>query len=235
MEPKAEGTVFMVRIAIVLIAALVAGCGTAATSRAPTAEPSARAMAEPTATASSDSTACGHATDMAEAGYPHDAPDLEALLPEGVRGRQLDRWSLDGWCWIREGVFESAINEWKLMVEEESVDVMQMRYAVAGRSNVANDPPYFVHVMEAPTHDATAELAFSLFLGNIGVLDVATFNKDLELATVSGKEIWILDAEFMAQDEHQAGSAYLYDTGDLIYAVITDDEAWAADALSQLE
>jgi hypothetical protein len=61
------------------------------------------------------------------------------------------------------------------------------------------------------------------------------FHPNLSPATIGGKDIYILDPEFLAQDQSQAGSAYVYDTEDFLYAVITDDVAWAADALEQLE
>lgn len=86
--------------------ATVMGCGSlgasASTSAGPpdgseSQLPSLRASPTATATASASGVACAM---KASAPIQHQAPELEALLPEVVAGRTLARWSLAGRCWV---------------------------------------------------------------------------------------------------------------------------------------
>ena len=83
-------------------------------------------------------------------GRPHEAEDIESLLPNRIAGRWLDTWSVRG---------ESALGLWGYSVGEIAdvreqlaalgVDVDDVAQGIAGRSDLA-DPPYFVHVFRIP-------------------------------------------------------------------------------------
>jgi hypothetical protein len=76
---------------------------------------------------------------------PHQNPELEALLPKGVNGRELTIWSISGWCWVdldypSDPAFARAASG----MGDEGVKVGDLAMAVAGRSDTQQDPPYFV-------------------------------------------------------------------------------------------
>ena len=53
-------------------------------------------------------------------------------------------------------------------------------------------------------------------------------------ATIAGKQVYVGTADMLAQDTHQRGRPYLYQTDRYVFLVITDDDAWAAGAIGQL-
>lgn len=163
----------------------------------------------------------------------HDAPEIEALLPESVAGRRLVIWSVRGDAALRLwglslGKIETIRDQ---MVSMGAVpdDVVQ---ATAGRSDLA-DPPYFVLAFRIPA--AAADL-----LGGYATA-AAGFTRDtgewqLERRTIAGKGVDVGPVDLLVQSEHQRGRPYLYwslalDTG---FIVITDDETWAEEAIRQL-
>ncbi len=52
--------------------------------------------------------------------------------------------------------------------------------------------------------------------------------------TISGKQIFVGETAMVSQTEHSRGRPYLYQTDDQVFVVITDDRAWAEEALEQL-
>ncbi len=167
--------------------------------------------------------------------YPHNAPALEAVLPKTVAGRDLTIWSVAGWCWVQLSVGAEGVANFRPVASAESLQIETMQYALAGRSSTEDDPPYFVHVLRYPADPVTDEFAFYFFLRSIGVLDPESFDfSNLTSQVLVGKEILFAPPELLAQTEHTRGGAYLHDAGDYLFAVLTDDLAWAEDALSQL-
>src|SRR5262245_596836 len=76
----------------------------------------------------------------------HDAPALESMLPTRVAGRELGTWSVAGRCWLEIQIVDDARIE-ELLARfgpQSSIDLAHLAQAVAGRSNVAADPPYIV-------------------------------------------------------------------------------------------
>jgi len=167
--------------------------------------------------------------------YPHNAPALEAVLPKTVDGRDLTSWSVAGWCWVQLSVGAEGAASFRPVASAEALQIETMQYALAGRSSTEDDPPYFVHALRYPEDQATNEFAIYLFWGSIGVLDPDSL--DLFAMTsqiVGGKEVLFAPPELLSQSEHSRGGAYLRDAGDYLFAVLTDDLAWAEDALTQL-
>jgi hypothetical protein len=116
------------------------------------------------------------------------------------------------------------------------IDLDNLAYGVAGRSDTSTDPPYFVWVATRPLDEDEIGLALYLLLGGAGYHDVAA-GIDLdnyEEQTVAGKDVRIGTEDMLPQNEHQRGRPYLYQTEDHMFVVVTDDDAWAADAIGQL-
>ena len=164
----------------------------------------------------------------------HEAPEVEALVPSAVAGRRLSIWSVRG---------PSVLELWGLSTERADqlrdelagmgVDLDEVVQVVAGRSDVATDPPYFVMAFHipAPARDLLGGLAIA----------TAGFTKDtdeweLEERVVGGKVVDVGPTDLLRQSEHQRGRPYLYGSTDLdvSFIVITDDETWAEDAIRQL-
>jgi hypothetical protein len=169
---------------------------------------------------------------------PHEAEELEPLLPSAIQGRDMTTWSASGQCWL-EMAFptEAGLVEISKIVEEWDVDTTDLRMAVAGRSDTATDPPYFVYVMPIPDDTDAYDLATFLLLGGIvGPENVeSAFNGfDTQATTVGGREVYVNRTDVVPQTEHQRGRFYWYSTETHEYLVLTEDEAWAADAISQL-
>ena len=220
---------------LVLVVALLAcsgPVGTGPASPSPTPAPSAAVSLAHDASPPPEIADC----DVAGNGdYPHNAPALEAVLPKTVAGRDLTIWSVAGWCWVLIGVGAEALAQFRPIASAESIQIETMQYALAGRSNTEDDPPYFVHVLRYPEDQTTNEFAIYLFWGSIGVLDPESLDLfALTSQVVGGKEVLYAPPELLDQSEHSRGGAYLRDAGDYLFAVLTDDLAWAEDALTQL-
>jgi hypothetical protein len=180
-------------------------------------------------TASVDLTACGEE-------YTHQAPEVEAALPKRVAGRDLTVWSVAGLCWFKLAAVDAAgYDELVQLAHEQGIDVGDLRYAIAGRSDTASDPPYFVFAIAKPTDAAARDLAVRLLLAgasfkNAKVDDLSAYTK----STIAGRDVYVGNVGMIAQSEHIRGTPYLIDTPDFGLIVVTDDPAWAEDAISQL-
>ncbi len=131
---------------------------------------------------------------------------------------------------------DAGVDEFTAVVEELAVDVDDLRVAVAGRSDTETDPPYFVYVLFLPDDRDAYDAAVFLLLGMIvGPENVQAYvEEDYETVTLGGKQVMVGSMDLIPQNEHQRGRTYEYVSGAFTYLVITDDEAWAADALRQL-
>jgi hypothetical protein len=170
---------------------------------------------------------------------PHQAPEIEALLPGIVAGRALSRWSVRGECWLElvvdPGAREELISQATTPANPDPVDPLQLVYGVAGRSDTSTDPPYFVFVAFRP-EQPDAILPLLLLLGSAGYTDIAA-GMDLQnyrQETIGGKQVHTGTPAMISQNSHQRGRPYLYQTETHMFIVITDDDAWAADAMAQL-
>jgi len=169
--------------------------------------------------------------------FPHDAPDLEELLSTTIAGRQVTPWSVAGWCWLHLG-WGATDAEWAAevqMVDELGIDVDDLRMAVAGRS-ADQDPPYFVWAFSVPSDETTTSLAMELLMQAIGVVDQAAYIDEANFnpVTIAGKSVLVGSAELLVQDSHQRGQPFEYATDENLFVIMTDDDAWAEDALGQL-
>lgn len=219
----------------VLVATLI-GCGSAVrnqTTTAPSVAPSIAAVASAPPSA-------GERCDGANATLLHQVPELEAVLPASVAGRQLARWSVRGRCWIEiafnlpPAEIDAMIVELQASNDPHGGDLDHLTYGVAGRS-VLTDPPFFVFGAGRGTQDEV-EATLDLMFGLTGFTDVKNA-PDLSLyeeRTIAGKTVYVGRADMVRQSEHQRGRPYLYQTDEYMFLVITDDDAWAEDAIRQL-
>jgi len=169
--------------------------------------------------------------------FPHDAPDLEALLPTTIAGRAMVPWSVAGWCWLHFG-WEATDAQWAAevqMVDDLAIDVADLRMAVAGRS-ADEDPPYFVWAVSLPVDETTTNVAMQLLMQSIGVVDQSTYLDEANFhpLTIAGKSVFVGGAKLLVQDSHQRGKPFEYGTDENLFVVMTEDDSWAEEALSQL-
>ena len=165
----------------------------------------------------------------------HDAPSLEAMLPTRVAGRDLATWSVGGRCWMEFIFDDDAVIE-QLLAETSHPDLSHLAQAVAGRSDTAADPPYFVFAANRPESGNEIDLTLLLLMGGTSFRDAEAGSnlRNYDEATIAGKTVYVGSADMVAQTEHQRGKPYLYQTDDALFIVITDDAAWAEEAIEQL-
>jgi len=75
-----------------------------------------------------------------------------------------------------------------------------------------------------------------LLFGGAGYHDVsaAADLRNYHEQTIGGKQIYVSTATMINQSEHQRGRPYLYQTETRMFVLVTDSDAWAADAFAQL-
>jgi hypothetical protein len=224
---------------------VLAGCTSAVPS--PSKAPPGQTSAVPGATASTADVEGSDASSV-RCGLPnttleHQVPDLEALLPATVAGRSLARWSVRGRCWLEgavslpENELDGLVSEFETADDPGPIALANLTYGAAGREDTRADPPYFVFGAGRPKDDDEVSLALFLLLGGAAFDDPAILTGDLtrfESDTIGGKEVYVGSADMIDQTEHQRGRPFLYQTDDFMFVVITDDDAWAADAIGQL-
>jgi hypothetical protein len=233
----------------VLIASLVAACA----SSAPAASPRPTSLITPSAATELPTAApSGNASDLESCSDPsvpathHDSPEVEAILPARVAGRDLDLWSVVGRCWLEmnagnyPGGVDAILDDLQAAAAEAgdstTIDLSHLVYGVAGRVNTKTDPPYFVWAAGRPYDQTEIQLAMLLLFGGAGYVDVAGA-ADLSKYThqaIDGRDVFVGNASMVHQSVHQKGRPYLYQTDSWMFIVLTDDDAWAADAISQL-
>ena len=220
------------RVALLTVAAIVAGCSATATPSAPAS----------TAGSSSPASAAGCApSPSALPVVSHQAPEVEAVLPASVAGRTLTRWSLRGQCWLELASGKTGSDLDQLVTSLQSaaphqLDLTNLAYGVAGRSDTHTDPPFFVYGAARPTDQAEIELAVQLLFSGAGFHDpyAGSDLRNYQKETIAGREVYLGTLDMLTQDEHQRGRPFLYQTDAFMFLVITDEDAWAADAIGQL-
>lgn len=218
-------------LAVVLLLAACASAPEATPAATPEATSSATATPTPTAAPTPATTPKTTAT-LPESILPsdedfHDAPELEALLPAVVAGRPLFRWSVRGANYFSHVGFltdeELANLEGDLATEGYILD--DFSQGTAGR-DTSDDPPYFVivlHVRGFLARDLPRE-------SNLDHPEAGDFGQVM----IAGKQVWRGVPEMVTQTEHLRGTPYVYESGEYLFTIVTEDEAWAADALAQL-
>jgi len=172
---------------------------------------------------------------------PHEAPEIEALLPGIVQGRPLIRWSIRGECWLElavsdPGARQQIVSSATTAANPNPVDPAQLVYGVAGRSDTKEDPPSFVFAAFRPQQNDEIDLAMALLFGGAGYKDFAAGVdlRNYQEQTIGGKQVYVGTPTMVDQSEHQRGRPYLYQTDTHMFVVVTDSDTWASEAITQL-
>ena len=159
---------------------------------------------------------------------PHHAPELEDGLPMEVGGRTLTTWSVAGMDYFEIGT-DLSLEETLMVAEElaaEGIDLDEIQLAIAGRSDVEHDPPYFIHALRFGS--APAE---TLPGGAQGPYpEPGAWRHEL----IDGRPVRVGTYSMVEQTEHIRGKPYVWDRGNVRFTVTTDDVRWAREALSKL-
>ena len=158
---------------------------------------------------------------------PHQAPDLEAMLPDVVAGRRLYRWSVHGIDFYQgDPPAPHELEEIEAELTEAGLQLGDMARAVAGRDDPATDPPYLVYAVR------------------IGYLPAEIRDLDVDMdhpgagtwtsTRVGGRACQVGTESMVEQTDHQRGRPYVYDIGSVRFLVVTDDPDWAAEAIGAL-
>jgi hypothetical protein len=183
-----------------------------------------------TAAASGAVTACG------QAGYTHQAAALEAVLPKKVAGRDLTVWSMVGDCWLKTLASDSTVfADLVQLAKDNGVELNDLQYGIAGRSDLAH-PPFFVYGVVRPADRNAADLAEALMIAGGGFKDGSAVieSPDWTMTNLGDHAVLGGTSAMLKQDEHQRGTPYIVKTEHFTFLVITDDEAWAREAIGQL-
>lgn len=159
-------------------------------------------------------------------GYPHEAVDVEALLPAVVGSQQLIRWSADGRSYFE--IVRSAdprnLSAIRGLLASRGQGRDDIIYAHAGRATLADAPFYVGAFRFRGVQASTMPLGFAIA--------PAPSNR-WKMTNLSGRLVHVGTTEMVLQDQHVRGRPYVYNVGDIRFIVITDSEAWAADAVRQ--
>jgi len=218
----------------------VGSAGSAASTAVGSPSPSPSASNPTIASAASTSAAAADCPDPGPT--HHDAPELESTLPSVVAGRELARWSIVGTCLLHAAVGSSSTDRATFLARADAVDpthaidLAELRYAVAGRSHVKTDPPYFVFAAKRSRSEEEIGFSMLLLFGLAGVHDPVGAAKldGYEERSIGSRTVYVGSADMLDQTEHIRGRPYLYQTDDAMYLVVTDDDKWALEAIKQL-
>jgi hypothetical protein len=167
--------------------------------------------------------------------FEHDAPDLEAKLPVTVASRPLVRWSVAGenfWKLAGGDRVKSALVPELATLGLSPADI---ELAVAGREDTSHDPPYIIWALRFG-HLTGADLegpipsSLAMDVMNVDANQGDNWRDDL----VGGRKVFVGNSAMVSQDRHHRGIPYIYLTKTCIYALISDDAAWAEEAIRSL-
>ena len=239
------GTADLARGTFTIVApgAAASGASQSATGGSPSSNSAALPAASPTPVPSSSAavTTTASTCSLASSGvFPHQAPEIEAILPASVAGRPLTRWSVRGRCWLEQvfsnqAAIDPFVAQFKTSANPNPIDDTNLVYGIAGRS-IETDPPFFVYAAVRPANNDEIGLVLALLFGGAGFHDIAgaTDLSHYKAQTIAGKQVDVGTADMLTQDTHQRGRPYLYQTDQYMFLLITDQDAWAADAIGQL-
>jgi hypothetical protein len=138
----------------------------------------------------------------------------------------MTRWSVIGRDYFAYvGADTAAIDAAESDLTAAGLSIEDVGWAVDGRSS-ESDPPYFVFALRFAGSDAST-------LTTDAALDHPEAG-EFTTESLGGKTVKRGTIAMIDQTAHVHGLPYLCDSGDVRYIVVTDDPAWAADALRQL-
>jgi hypothetical protein len=149
------------------------------------------------------------------------------MMPTSVAGEQLVAWSYRGADYFTDvaGLSQADVADARAALAQGGLDLDQMGFAMDGRAST-DDDPYFVVAISLGSGQAS-QVPLGMF---IDYADAGVFTPEL----VGGKRVDVGVTAMFDQTEHLRGLPYVYSAGTVRYIVVTDDPAWAEDALRQL-
>jgi hypothetical protein len=165
---------------------------------------------------------------------PHGDPDLEGLLPLSVAGRPLERWSVSGagYPFLRVLGIQGDIRAVDGRLKAIGLLPRDVSFAFAGRSSPEEPPKSIIVHRYRGVPIGTVRQVLELKVG-FGVVDDPEIDDWTEVEIAGRHVLRGVDAMIM-QTEHARGVPYVYDVRDLHFAIVTDDEGWADEALRLL-
>lgn len=166
--------------------------------------------------------------------FDHTAAALEETLPSAIAGRPLVKWSVSGaefWRAVGRKPNASALAE----LEALGLGPGDMQLAVAGRSDTRRDPPSIVWVVKLGTLTGAALLEPYPSYVAMAAMRVDTHRgQGLKERSVADRQVMVGDEAMVNQNAYHRGRPYVYVTNSAIYAVIAEEEQWAAEAIRSL-
>ena len=155
-------------------------------------------------------------------------------MPSAIAGRSLVRWSVAGDNFWKAAGGEPVRRRSAPELASVGLSPADIEMAVAGRT-VLSHPPY---ILWALRFGALKGAALHGPVPSSLAMDVmhvdANQGENWREARMTGKPVLIGNAQMVRQDEHHRGHPYVYLTATTIYGLITDDEAWAEEAIAAL-
>ena len=160
---------------------------------------------------------------------PHDAPDLEKVVPTVIAGRPLTIWSVHGERMVTciTGGTAADVADLAAALAAEGLGLNDISVVTAGRTDVATDPPYFILAYNLVGHPGSEFPSTTA----VDYPDAAAFHE----ADIEGKHVLVGETAGMDQSQHVRGRPYVWNSPTIHYLIVTDDEAWAAEALRSLK
>jgi hypothetical protein len=162
------------------------------------------------------------------ADLPHQAPDLEALLPTSVAGRAMARGSVRGLQAFSFAGFATEEDYYAIEriagAHGRSIDDFEL--ATAGHGDADAAPPYYVNAyrlrgLQGRDLPRTTGLDFP---------DLGTWRTDV----LGGHKLFVGDATMFDQAAESHLRPYVWNDGPVHWLIVTDDDAWAAEVLAGL-
>ena len=160
---------------------------------------------------------------------PHDAQDVENLVPTTIAGRPLAIWSVHGERMVSciTGGTSGDVADLAAALATEGLGLNDISVVIAGRAVVATDPPYFIFAYQLAGHPGS-EFPSTTSVDNP---DAVAFHE----ANIEGKHVLVGETAGMDQSEHARGKPYVWNSPTTHYLIVTDDERWAVEALRSLK
>lgn len=204
-------------VRLLAVTALLAGCATGASGTPP-------------ASASS-------APDVGAFTGQHQAVQTEALLPKSVQGRPLVTASLRGGAILDVAAVPATSRaNIERALSGKGVKLDDYSIAVASRSDTATDPPSRLYVIRMPLKSSGYLLPSALAAVGWHGLDLHGCDEETcSRTTIAGKPVLAGTTTGIDQEPTQRGAPYWYETEPTtVYIAVTDQPAWAEDAIRQL-
>ena len=166
--------------------------------------------------------------------FDHAAHALEETLPAEIAGRPLVKWSVSGaefWKAVGRKPNASALAE----LEALGLGVGDMQLAVASRADTRRDPSSIVWgVKFGALTGAALKAPYPSYLAMAAMRVDTHRGEGLRERLIADRQVMVGNPEMVNQNAYHRGLPYVYMADSAIYAVIAEEEKWAAEAIRSL-